>query len=220
MTKIAVGLVAVVAVAVLSSSMPAAHAQQQQQQPPRSAPSPPAERTPRQNRSVTVRDAGTLRAALDDGSVSEILLADAGRDIDLAGAEASFPIGGPPAVIGPGRTLVVRSSDGAFPASLNFTGGPTPAIVVRRDAALVFTQILLTSAKPPSSAEAKAPPKGIAESFAVPQLGMWPSISLEPGSEVRRRRGGRWRRGERKRKGKEREGERGKGRRRYRLFSS
>jgi len=205
-------------VVALSSSMPAANAQQQQQ-PSRSSPPPsPAPQTARQNLSVVVRDAETLRAALDDDDVSEILLASAGRNVDLANAGA-FPAEGPPAVVGPGRTLVVRSADRASPASLNFTGGPTPAIVVARDAALVFSQILLTSAKPPSAAEAKAPAKGIAESFAAPELGMWPSISLEPGSEVRRGEGGAgagFGEGEKRRGEKRRERQ---GRRRYRLSS-
>ena len=142
---------------VASSSMPIASAQQQQQQQPQQQEKQQQTDHQRQNRSVTVRDAGSLRAALDDGSVSEILLAEAGRDIDLDGA-AAFPIAGPPAVIGPGRTLVVRSADSTTPASLNFSGGPTPAILVARDAALVFSQLLLTSAKPPSSAEAGKPP--------------------------------------------------------------
>lgn len=203
-------------VVALSSSMPAANAQQQQQ-PSRSSPPPsPAPQTARQNLSVVVRDAGTLRAALDDDDdVSEILLASAGHSVDLANAGA-FPAEGPPAVVGPGRTLVVRSADRASPASLNFTGGPSPAIVVARDAALVFSQILLTSAKPPSAAEAKAPAKGIAESFAAPELGMWPSISLEPGSEVRRGEGGA---GAGFGEGEKRRGEKRQGRRRYRLSS-
>ena len=203
-------------VVALSSSMPAANAQQQQQ-PSRSSPPPsPAPQTARQNLSVVVRDAGTLRAALDDDDdVSEILLASAGHSVDLANAGA-FPAEGPPAVVGPGRTLVVRSADRASPASLNFTGGPTPAIVVARDAALVFSKILLTSAKPPSAAEAKAPAKGIAESFAAPELGMWPSISLEPGSEVRRGEGGA---GAGFGEGEKRRGEKRQGRRRYRLSS-
>lgn len=130
-----------------------------------------------------MRDAGSLRAALDDGGVSEILLADTGQDIDLDGAEA-FPIDGPPAVVGAGRTLFVRSSNSRTPASLNFTGGPNPAIVVARDGALIFSELLLTSARPPSAANARNPGRGIAESIAAPELGLWPSISLEPGSEV------------------------------------
>ena len=213
----AVALIAfiVALVVALSSSLPAANAQQQQQ-PSRSSPPPsPAPQTARQNLSVVVRDAGTLRAALDDDDVSEILLAGVGDDVDLANAWA-FPAEGPPVVVGPGRLLVVRSADRASPASLNFTGGPTPAIVVARDAALVFSKILLTSAKPPSAAEAKAPAKGIAESFAAPELGMWPSISLEPGFEVRRGEGGA---GAGFGEGEKRRGEKRQGRRRYRLSS-
>ena len=191
MTKAVAVVTVVVALIALSSMMPAANAQQQQQQqpPPPSPPpppphSPPPAENPQQNRSVVVRDAGELRAALDDPGVSEILLTDAGLDFDLDGAEA-FPVEGPPAVVGAGRALFIRSLDSKTPASLNFAGGPTPAIVVAREGALVFSQILLTSAKPPSAAKAKNPGRGIAESFAAPELGMWPSISLEPGSEVR-----------------------------------
>ena len=193
---------------LFSSSLPTANAQQQQRPP--SPPPPPSEQAPRHKRSVAVRDAGTFRAALDDGSVSEILLGDAAggsdaaaNDIDLEGSEA-FPAEGPPAVIGPGRTLFIRSADGAVPASLNFTGGPTPAIVVARDAALVFSQVLLSAGKPPSAAAASGPDGGgVAKSFAAPELGMWPSISLEPGSEVRR--GERERRERREREKRERE---------------
>ena len=182
MTKAVADVTVVIALIALAlSSMPAANAQQPSPPPP---PSSPSAVNPRHNRSVVVRDVGALRAALDDSGVSEILLADAGQDIDLDGAEA-FPIDGPPAVVGAGRTLFIRSSDRNTPASLNFTGGPTPAIVVARDGALVFSQILLTSARPPSAAKARNPGRGIAESFSAPELGMWPSVSLEPGSEVR-----------------------------------
>ena len=151
--------------------------------PPPTPTPPPPPPGPRLNRTVTVRDAGAFRAALDDGSVSEILVSD--DDMDIEGAEA-FPKDGPPAIIHSGRTLFIRSADRAAPSSLNFSGGQTPAIVVSRDAALVFSQILLTSAKPPATAEAGKPPVGIAENYAAPELGMWPSVSLEPGSEVRR----------------------------------
>lgn len=178
-----------VALGLTLTTIPTAAAQQQQPPPPPAPlpappPVPPAQlNLRRQNRTVAVGDAGTLRAALDDESVSEILLQDEGNDIDLDGAEA-FPVAGPPAVIRAGRTLVIRSGSREAPSSLNFTGGPTPAIVVAREGALVFSQILLTSAKPPSAAEARSSPRGITESYAVPELGLWPSVSLEPGSEV------------------------------------
>jgi len=180
-TKRFVAAVAFVALALVALDALSTPALAQQQQ---TAPAAPAGGF-RENRSVTVRDVDAFRSALDDDSVSEIMLADAGRVIDLDGA-AAFPVDGPPAVIGPGRVLVVRSAYRTTPASLNFTGGPTPAIVVARDAALVFSQLLLTSGQPPSADEARRPPRGIVEHYAVPQLGIWPSVSLEPGSEVRR----------------------------------
>lgn len=185
----AAGVTVVAVVVIALASIPTAAAQQQPPSPPApvTPPAPPVQqqRPQRQNRSVTVRDVGALRAALDDASVSEILLQDEGNDLDLDRAEA-FPVAGPPAVIGAGRTLVIRSASRENPSSLNFTGGPTPAIIVARDGALVFSQILLTAAKPPSAAEARSPPRGIAETYAAPELGMWPSVSLEPGSEVSR----------------------------------
>lgn len=180
---------------------------------PQPPPAPPSQNgASRGNRSVTVMDAASFRAALEDDNVSEILIGGGGSssappplsasslatstsaslyssslggDIDLD-LDPAWPRDGPPVVVSPGRTLVLRSADRSNPSSLNFSGGPTPAIVVSKNATLILSQLLVTAAKPPSAAEANKPGKGIAEHYAAPELGSWPSISLEPGSEVRK----------------------------------
>lgn len=147
----------------------------------------------RGNRSVTVTDAAGLRAALEDEDVADVLIGGSGGggasplpsspspsslptaattttssgggggDIDLEG-QPSWPRQGPPVVLSAGRTLVLRSADRSKPSSLNFSGGPTPAIVVSKNATLVLSQLLVTAAKPPPAAEAGNPGKGIAGS--------------------------------------------------------
>lgn len=123
---------------------------------------------------LRVSTVAELRSAFDDQSVDSVLLT---RSLVLAGDktwETAFP-----AVVKTGRALVIRSADVDAPATVNMAGSPTPSIYVEPNASLALADTVWVGAKPPPPDK----PGLVAEWPAVPDLGLWPGISLAPGSE-------------------------------------
>lgn len=118
---------------------------------------------------------GELRAAFDDPAVDSVLLT---RSLALAG-DPAWSAADNPARVAAGRALVIRSADVEQPATVNMTGAPTPAIFVEANASLALADAVWVAAKPPR-ADA---PGSVPRWPAVPDLGLWPGVTLAPGAE-------------------------------------
>jgi len=121
-----------------------------------------------------VGDAAALRAAFDDPSIDVIALT---RSFGLAG---SREWAGAPAVVGGGRALVVKSANASAPATLNLTTPSPPVILVAPNGSLALASAVFVGAPPPRPDA----PGAVADYPATPDVGLWPSISLAPGSEI------------------------------------
>ena len=123
---------------------------------------------------LRVSTAAELRSAFEDQSVDSVLLT---RSLVLAGDKTwqkAFP-----AVVKTGRALVIRSADVEAPVTVNMSGSSRPSIYVEPNASLALADAVWVGAKPPPPDK----PGSVAEWPAVPDLGLWPGISLAPGSE-------------------------------------
>lgn len=154
-----------------------------------------------------------LRAALDDQSITSILLRsrqDGPPIINMTvtpGTEGQGPSSGwgsapGPATVAPGRNLTVAPAPvevGGTPAAaagtagavLDMRQGPAPAIIVAAGAALRFQGLTLLAAPPfdgrkenMSEGGVFPPPLTPSPFYTIPQLGLWPSIVPEPGGEL------------------------------------
>ena len=133
-----------------------------------------------------VYGADGLRAALMDSRVQQIVLRSPGSTMPATLVAAGPAWQGPPVTIAAGRNVTISPEPGAPPATLDFANASTPAVVVAAGGALRFAGLVVRAAPPPTA----RPHPEVAAFFAAPELGSWPTISLEPGAEVRGPGGG------------------------------